>query len=129
MGHWYAMFDYNVLYQRLTAVILKGTHITGHFASPNGNRDLDIGLNPAWRDSVMNLIPFEPVEDTASTEVVEQNAKRMTFTKQQALRDIAPQSGAYFNEVSVNPIKNLQTSFQECYQNSNGEHEYAVRYS
>jgi hypothetical protein len=76
-------------------------HITGHFSSPNGGRDLDVGMNPAWRDSVIDLIPFEPVEEGAPTEVVEANAKRMTFTKMQALRDIAPNSGAYFNEVCV----------------------------
>ena len=76
-------------------------HITGHFSSPNGNRDLDIGMNPAWRDSVMDLIPFEPVDEDAPQEVVEANARKMTFTKQQALRDIAPESGAYFNEVCI----------------------------
>ena len=76
-------------------------HITGHFSSPNGGRDLDIGMNPAWRDSVVDLIPFEPVEEGAASEVVEANARRMTFTKQQALREIAPDSGAYFNEVGA----------------------------
>jgi hypothetical protein len=74
-------------------------HITGHFSAPNAGRDLDVGTNPAWRDAVVNLIPFEPVEEGAAIEVVEANARRMTFTKQQALRDIAPNSGAYFNEV------------------------------
>ena len=59
----------------------------------------------------MNLIPFEPVEDTASTEVVEKNARRMTFTKQQALRDIAPGSGAYFNEVGENSSKKNERYF------------------
>jgi hypothetical protein len=49
----------------------------------------------------MDLIPFEPVEEGAPTEIVEANARRMTFTKQQALRDIAPESGAYVNEVSL----------------------------
>jgi hypothetical protein len=76
-------------------------HITGHFSAPNGGRDLDIGMNPAWRDAVVDLIPFEPVEEGAPSEVVESNARRMTFTKQQALREIAPNSGAYFNEVSA----------------------------
>lgn len=76
-------------------------HITGHFSAPNGGRELDVGTNPAWRDAVVDLIPFEPVDEGAPNDVVEANAKRMTFTKQQALRDIAPNSGAYFNEVGV----------------------------
>jgi hypothetical protein len=76
-------------------------HITGHFSAPNGGRDLDVGTNPAWRDAVVDLIPFEPVDTGAPTEVVDANAKRMTFTKQQALKDIAPDSGAYFNEVGA----------------------------
>jgi hypothetical protein len=76
-------------------------HVTGHFSCPKGNKDLDIGLNPAWRDCVIDLIPFEPVAKNASKEAVVANAQRMTFTIQQALRDIAPQSGAYFNEVSA----------------------------
>jgi hypothetical protein len=82
-------------------------HITGHFSCPNGNRDLDIGLNPAWRDCVVDLIPFEPVEELASKEVTEANSKRMTFVKMQALRDIAPESGAYFNEVSRNNPRSI----------------------
>ena len=77
-------------------------HITGHFSSPNGNRDLDVAVNPAWRDSVMDLIPWEPYGETASKELIDSTAKHMTNVKVQALRDIAPESGAYFNEVSVN---------------------------
>jgi hypothetical protein len=79
---------------------MKRMHITGHFSAPNGNKDLDVGVNPAWRDAVVDLIPFEPVDENASADFIEANAKRMTFTKQAALRSIAPQSGAYFNEVS-----------------------------
>ena len=80
----------------------KGMHITGHFSCPNINRDLDIGLNPAWRDCVMDLIPFEPVQEGSTQDVKDANAKKMTFTKQQAFRDLAPESGAYFNEVRKN---------------------------
>ena len=78
---------------------IKSMHITGHFASPNGNRDLDIGMNPAWRASVMDLIPWEPFEGR-SKEAEETTLKRMTAVKMQALRDLAPDSGGYFNEVS-----------------------------
>jgi hypothetical protein len=73
-------------------------HITGHFASPNGNRDLDIGMNPAWRASVMDLIPWEPFEGRSKA-AEDATSKRMTTVKMQALRDLAPDSGAYFNEV------------------------------
>lgn len=76
-------------------------HITGHFSAPNAGKDIDNSMNPAWRDAVVDLIPFEPVVENAPTDVVEANANRMTFTKQQALRELAPESGAYFNEVSL----------------------------
>ena len=80
---------------------MKGTVVTGHFSSPNGNRDLDIGMNPAWRDSVIDLIPWEPYKEGSSNEVIDATAKRMTNVKMKALRDLAPASGAYLNEVSV----------------------------
>ena len=103
---WYVTLN-DVQDRVLTAVIIKGTHITGHFSAPNVNRGLDIGMNPAWRDAVVDLILWEPVEVNAPTDVVEANARRMTYTKMQALREIAPESGAYFNEVRINPKRKL----------------------
>ena len=87
------------MYVGTIANSFESMHITGHFASPNGNRDLDIGMNPAWRASVVDLIPWEPFEER-SKEAEEATSKRMTTVKMQALRDLAPESGAYFNEVS-----------------------------
>jgi hypothetical protein len=49
----------------------------------------------------MDLIPSEPVPEGSSRDVSDANAKRMTFTKQQAFRDMAPESGSYFNEVCI----------------------------
>jgi hypothetical protein len=88
-------------------MIMKAMHITGHFASPNGNRGLDVGMNPAWRDSVIDLIPWEPYEDITSKEVIDATDKRMTAIKMQALRDLAPESGAYFNEVIISKAQLL----------------------
>ncbi|KAF2422407.1 FAD-binding domain-containing protein [Tothia fuscella] len=90
-------------------------HITGHFSAPNGGRDLDVGTNPAWRDAVIDVIPYEPVDEGAPDDVVEANAKRMTFTKQQALRDIAPNSGAYFNECDAREPNWRQAYFGASY--------------
>lgn len=80
---------------------VKGMHISGQFACPNNSPNNPIGLNPAWNNCVMNLIPFEPVPEGSSPEIREANARKMTFTKNQALKDIAPDSGAYFNEVRI----------------------------
>lgn len=76
-------------------------HISGHFSCPNNSPTTPIALNPAWNACVMNLIPFEPVPEGSSPEIREANARKMTFTKNQALKDIAPDSGAYFNEVCI----------------------------
>jgi hypothetical protein len=85
----------------LTDMPLQGTHITGHFSSPNGGADLDVAVNPAWRDSVLDLIPYTPYPDGSSKEVIEASAAHMTNTVMGALKGIAPESGAYLNEVSV----------------------------
>lgn len=82
-------------------------HITGDFSCPNNSPNIPIALNPVWNSCVVNLIPFEPVPDGSSTEIREANARKMTYTKNQALKDIALDSGAHFSEVSSNPSLEL----------------------
>jgi FAD binding domain len=85
----------------LIVTILKSAHVTGHFASPNINHGLDIAMNPAWRDSVVDFIPWHPYEGKIAETDVDSSDKRMTNVKMRALRSLAPNSGAYFNEVSL----------------------------
>lgn len=64
----------------------------------------------------MNLIPFEPVPEGSSPEIREANARKMTFTKNQALKDIAPDSGAYFNEVKLylRSLGDMEADKEQC---------------
>ncbi|TLD15080.1 FAD-binding domain-containing protein [Venturia nashicola] len=93
-----------------------GMHISGHFSCPNNSPNIPIALNPTWNNCVVNLVPFEPVPDGSSPEIREANARKMTFTKNQALKDIAPYSGAYFNECDVNDPTWRQTTFGPNYE-------------
>ncbi|RDW86998.1 uncharacterized protein DSM5745_03640 [Aspergillus mulundensis] len=55
-------------------------------------------LNPAWRDTVVHLITKQTWDDTVPEEMVNQAIQKMTYGKGYALRQLAPDSGAYFNE-------------------------------
>ncbi|KAE9967135.1 hypothetical protein EG328_008397 [Venturia inaequalis] len=91
-------------------------HITGDFSCPNNSPNIPIALNPVWNSCVVNLIPFEPVPDGSSTEIREANARKMTYTKNQALKDIALDSGAHFSESDVNDISWRSSIFGPNYE-------------
>jgi FAD/FMN-containing dehydrogenase len=55
-------------------------------------------MNPAWRDSVMDLIPWHPYAENSTREEILESARQMTDVKMRALSSLAPESGAYFNE-------------------------------
>lgn len=59
----------------------------------------DNALNPAWRDAVVHLIAKESWSDGISTEEKQTAVDDMTYEKGYALRQLAPHSGAYFNDV------------------------------
>lgn len=65
----------------------------------SANKELDIGLNPAWRDTVVHMIVTEGWIDGASQEEIQSVRDDITYNKTYALRQLAPDSGAYFNEV------------------------------
>jgi hypothetical protein len=62
------------------------------------NRGLDIALNPAWRDTVSHFIVVTswPEGDLAAEQSVKNNSQSVLGA---ALKKLAPESGAYFNEV------------------------------
>jgi hypothetical protein len=63
------------------------------------NHGLDIGLNPAWRDAVTHLIVVKGWADGSSPKVIKGVYNNITWNKTRALRQLDPDSGAYFNEV------------------------------
>lgn len=64
------------------------------------NRNLDTALNPAWRDTVAHLAVGSGWADGASAEEIQAVRDDVTYRQVAALRKLAPDSGAYFNEVS-----------------------------
>lgn len=63
------------------------------------NRDLDTALNPAWRDTVAHVAVGGGWADGASAEEIQAVRDDVTYRQVAALRKLAPDSGAYFNEV------------------------------
>jgi hypothetical protein len=59
---------------------------------------VDNALNPAWRDSIIHFIANEAYPTDVSSEVAEAVISDMSETAYK-LRELAPDSGAYINEV------------------------------
>ncbi|KAI9933667.1 hypothetical protein MW887_008140 [Aspergillus wentii] len=57
-------------------------------------------LNPAWRDSIAHLIVSQSWDDTLPESVANKTIYDMTYKRGYALRQLAPDSGAYFNEAN-----------------------------
>jgi hypothetical protein len=66
----------------------------------DNNRELDTGLNSAWRDAVTHLIVTEGWIDGSPPALVQGVYDDITYNKTHSLRQLDPDSGAYFNEVS-----------------------------
>lgn len=70
----------------------------GLFIANSENRNLNVSLNPAWRDAVVHALAISGFLDNA-TETEQQTAyNRMTYEIAPQLKALAPDSGAYFNE-------------------------------
>ena len=74
--------------------------LLGSLIANSNNRGLDIALNPAWRDTVVHFMIIERFRDGSPPEVVQGVFDNMTYNRTRALRQLDPDSGAYFNEVS-----------------------------
>lgn len=64
-----------------------------------GKTPMDNALNPVWRETVVHLISEQEWNDTLPDEVAEEVINEMTYGKGYALRQLAPDSGSYINEV------------------------------
>ncbi|KAE8360448.1 hypothetical protein BDV27DRAFT_148700 [Aspergillus caelatus] len=67
-------------------------------------------LYSAWRDSVVHIITSQSWDESLPPAVADQVVHNMTYQKGYALRQLAPDTGAYFNEANANE-PNWQWSF------------------
>lgn len=65
------------------------------------NRDLETALNPAWRDAVTHLAVAGGLAPAASDDEIQAARDDITHRRVPALKKLAPNSGAYFNEVGL----------------------------
>jgi len=83
----------------------------GHMVANSANRHLDTALNPAWRDTISHFVVGTGWPDTLPADAAQQIRSYVTFNATAALRKLAPDSGAYFNEVlwrDLGPFPTLQ---------------------
>lgn len=71
----------------------------GHVVANSANRGLNISLNPAWRDAAVHTIIANGFQDTATPQEIQAVYDEMTHELTPQLKSLAPDSGAYFNEV------------------------------
>ncbi|KAF2825172.1 hypothetical protein CC86DRAFT_39683 [Ophiobolus disseminans] len=69
-----------------------------------------ISMNPAWRNTLVHLIVVQTWPDGLHPELIDSIYKHLTYATNEALRNLSPNTGAYFNEAdSYEP--DWQTSF------------------
>lgn len=56
-------------------------------------------LNPAWRDSIVHIITSQSWNNSLPEDTASDTIQEMTYEKGYALRQLAPDTGAYYNEV------------------------------
>lgn len=64
-----------------------------------GLEPVDNALNPAWRETAVHLVTSTSWSDSLPQENVSRIVNDMTYNKLDALRRLAPDMGAYLNEV------------------------------
>lgn len=63
------------------------------------HRPVDSSLNPAWRDAAVHLISGVKWNDLLPVSAAERATAEVTNTTGYAMRQLAPDSGVYYNEV------------------------------
>lgn len=69
-----------------------------------GLEPVDNALNPAWRQTAVHMITSTSWSDSLPQENVSRIVNDMTYNKLDALRRLAPEMGAYLNEVCCPPV-------------------------
>ncbi|KEZ41909.1 hypothetical protein SAPIO_CDS6605 [Scedosporium apiospermum] len=86
--------------QELSRSDIAGPNLMiGHMVANSANRHLDTALNPAWRDTISHFVVGTGWPDTLPADAAQQIRNYVTFNATAALRKLAPDSGAYFNEM------------------------------
>ncbi|KAL3492087.1 hypothetical protein BJX62DRAFT_236521 [Aspergillus germanicus] len=99
--------DIDFLSEVLQAVA-SPNNITNGISNPSisgtmtaSKKPVNNALNPAWRDTVVHLITSQSWDDSVSEDVANHAIEEMTYGKGYALRQLAPDSGVYFNEANA----------------------------
>lgn len=71
----------------------------------SNNFNLETGLNPAWRNTVVHFLTVGGWPEGASESLARAVRNDITFNKTRALRELAPDSGAYLNEVKSQSLQ------------------------
>ncbi|KAB8279118.1 hypothetical protein BDV30DRAFT_222328 [Aspergillus minisclerotigenes] len=66
----------------------------------SSRKSVDNALNPAWRETAVHFIASQSWDDTVSEVVANRVTEDMTYKRGYALRQLAPDAGAYFNEAN-----------------------------
>ncbi|KAJ4163185.1 hypothetical protein LMH87_004929 [Akanthomyces muscarius] len=89
--------------------------IIGHVIANSNNAGLETGLNSAWRKAVVHFLIVGGWEDGAPDSVATAVRDDVTNSKTYAMRKLAPDSGAYFNEMDINEPNWQYTAFGSNY--------------
>ena len=97
---------------------LKQANIQNGVSNPSisgtmigSTKPVDNALNPAWRDSIVHIITSQSWNDSLPEQTADETRREMTHGKGYALRQLAPDTGAYYNEVCA--ILYLFTTLQK----------------
>ncbi|KAF2731697.1 FAD binding domain protein [Polyplosphaeria fusca] len=66
--------------------------------SSSNNTSADISATPAWRDAILHMGVSVPFSDALSFTEAQPYLDEMTYKRVEALKTLAPDSGAYLNE-------------------------------
>ncbi|KAI2907944.1 CAZyme family AA7 [Aspergillus niger] len=108
--------DVELLADTLEAIMSRKDSVDGVSAPSisgtmtGSSTPVDNALNTAWRESVVHLIVQQSWNESLPSALAEQTIYNMTYGRGYALRQLAPDTGCYFNE--ANPFEpEWQTSF------------------
>ena len=80
------------------------------------------GMTPAWRDSIVHLVYLEGWHVDADRTAIDSVYDDITRNKVQALRDLSPETGAYFNECD-----SFEPAWQDAFFGPNYPRLYAIK--
>lgn len=101
------------IFRNLTEVALG---VQFYAVANSANRDLNVSLNPAWRDAVIHTITIDSWPDGGGSEARQAGYNDMTYNLAPQLKSLAPDSGSYHNEGDPHDPNWQYTFFGENYE-------------